>query len=146
MQTIRTDEINGVWTFLMSIDWSDPWLRVLIGLHILILTITILTRHRSNIQASLFFVLLLLVYFSEHINKLGARHWKYFSREQYFDSKGLFISFVFSAPLLINCLIMVANWTYQSANLLVCVKQKQLKRSRTKEVPDENVVGKSKDE
>lgn len=32
-----------------------------------------------------------------------------FSRQQYFDSKGLFISIVFSVPILMNCMIMVVS-------------------------------------
>lgn len=32
-----------------------------------------------------------------------------FSKQQYFDSKGFFISIVFSVPILINCMIMVVR-------------------------------------
>ncbi|XP_039275216.1 transmembrane protein 18-like, partial [Nilaparvata lugens] len=49
----------------------------------------------------------LLVYFSENINELAANNWRIFSKQQYFDSKGLFISIVFSVPILLNCMIMI---------------------------------------
>lgn len=51
----------------------------------------------------------LLVYFSENINELAAIHWKSFSRQQYFDSNGLFISTVFSIPILLNCMLMIVS-------------------------------------
>jgi hypothetical protein len=33
----------------------------------------------------------------------------FFSRQQYFDSQGMFISLVFSVPILLNCMIMVVS-------------------------------------
>lgn len=51
----------------------------------------------------------LLVYFSETINELAAIHWRTFSRQQYFDSNGLFISTVFSIPILLNCMLMIVS-------------------------------------
>lgn len=61
----------------------------------------------------------LLVYFSESINKLASTNWKIFSRQQYFDSNGLFISVVFSIPILFNCMLMVV-----SNNLLIFTTKK----------------------
>lgn len=50
-----------------------------------------------------------MVYFSEQLNAYAAHNWKVFSRQQYFDSKGLFISIVFSVPILLNCMLMVVR-------------------------------------
>ena len=36
-------------------------------------------------------------------------HGRKFTRQQYFDSSGLFISIVFSVPILINCLVIVVS-------------------------------------
>ncbi|XP_046402828.1 transmembrane protein 18 isoform X2 [Ischnura elegans] len=99
----------------------------LIGFHIVITLMTLMTRDYGNFQVVLFFVLLLLVYFSESINEIAARNWSLFSRQQYFDSKGMFISLVFSVPILLNCMIMVANWLWQSSQLMMRVKQVQLR-------------------
>lgn len=52
---------------------------------------------------------MLLVYFSENINELAAENWQSFSRQQYFDSNGLFISTVFSIPILLNCMLMIVS-------------------------------------
>jgi transmembrane protein 18 len=52
-----------------------------------------------------------------------------FSKQQYFDSKGMFISIVFSIPMLFNCMIMVANWLWQSSELLAQLKVAQMRQS-----------------
>nr|CAD7440604.1 unnamed protein product [Timema bartmani] len=53
-----------------------------------------------------------------------------FSRQQYFDSKGMFISLVFSVPILLNCMIMVANWLWQSSQLMINLKKAQLRQAQ----------------
>jgi hypothetical protein len=35
--------------------------------------------------------------------------YSFFSRQQYFDNQGMFISLVFSVPILLNCMIMVVS-------------------------------------
>lgn len=97
------------------------------------------------------------MYFSETINGLGATYWKSFSREQYFDSDGLFISTIFSIPILLNCMLMIvrerwqchisprfqyfffifsvsfqSNWLYSSTVLMSKVKAAQLREERKK--------------
>lgn len=135
---IEINQINGFWTFLSSIDWRDPWLIALFTFHIAITMMALLTRNYGNFQALLFFILLLLVYFSESINELASTNWKVFSRQQYFDSKGLFISVVFSIPILLNCMLMVGSWLYQSTQLMKNLKTAQLRERRKKERELEN--------
>lgn len=125
---IATDSIDGIWPFLLSIEWRDPWLAILLTFHIAITMTAVMTRNHANFQIILFLVLLLLVYFSESINEVAATNWMVFSRQQYFDSKGLFISVVFSVPILINCMIMVASWLYQSSQLMTSLKKAQLRQ------------------
>lgn len=121
------DTLN-IGSILVQVDWTEPWLVGLITFHIVILSLTLLTRDRGNVQAGLFVVALLLVYFSEALNELAAQHWRAFSSQQYFDSQGMFISLVFSAPLLLNCIIMVGQWMWTSGTLMIRLKQAQLRR------------------
>ncbi|KAG5333358.1 TMM18 protein, partial [Acromyrmex heyeri] len=123
-----TDSIDGIWPFLQSIDWRDPWLAALLTFHIAITMTALMTRNHANFQIILFLVLLLLVYFSESINEVAATNWMVFSRQQYFDSQGWFISIVFSVPILMNCMIMVASWLYQSSQLMTSLKRAQLRQ------------------
>ncbi|XP_049854662.1 transmembrane protein 18 [Schistocerca gregaria] len=127
-QFIAVNDIDGVLAFLLSIDWWDPWLVGLIIFHVAITVAALTTRNHSNFQVLLFLILLLLVYFSENINEIAASKWNLFSRQQYFDSQGMFISLVFSVPILLNCMIMVAHWLYQSSQLMTKLKTAQLRR------------------
>ncbi|GAB1868827.1 Transmembrane protein 18 [Camponotus japonicus] len=140
---IATDSIDGIWPFLQSIDWRDPWLAALIIFHIVVTMTVLMTRNHANFQIILFLVLLLLVYFSESINEIAATNWMVFSRQQYFDSKGLFISVVFSVPILINCMIMVASWLYQSSQLMTSLRRAQLRqRVKNRRLNGETTNGK----
>ncbi|CAH1117989.1 unnamed protein product [Phaedon cochleariae] len=130
---VEVNEIDNFLSFLWSIEWRDPWLIALCTFHISIFMMAILTRNYGNFQALLFFCLLLLVYFSESINKLASTNWKIFSRQQYFDSNGLFISVVFSMPILLNCILMVGSWLYQSTQLMTNLKTAQLKEQLRKD-------------
>ena len=57
---------------------------------------------------------------------------RYFAEEQYFDSNGLFISVVFSGPMILNCTLIVSIWLYQSFSLIIQVIKirKTLKKRR----------------
>ncbi|XP_063976302.1 transmembrane protein 18-like isoform X4 [Diachasmimorpha longicaudata] len=112
----------------LCIEWRDPWLALLLVFHVAVTMTALMTRNHANFQILLFLVLLLLVYFSESINEMAASNWRVFSRQQYFDSKGLFISIVFSVPILMNCMIMVASWLYQSSQLMTSLKRAQLRQ------------------
>lgn len=81
----------------------------LVVFHIFLTTFTVMTRNHHTTQAVLFFLLLLTVRSSETINQYAAKNWQSFSRQQYFDSQGLFISVVFSMPVLFNCMMMVVS-------------------------------------
>lgn len=130
---VDISKFEGFVSFLSGIDWQDPWLIGLLTFHLAIFLMALLTRNYGNFQALLFFALLLMVYFSEYINEVASSNWKIFSRQQYFDSNGLFISVVFSIPILMNCMLMVGNWLYQSAQLMTTLKTAQLKEKLRKE-------------
>ncbi|XP_076069902.1 transmembrane protein 18 isoform X2 [Oratosquilla oratoria] len=123
---IRTDQITDLWSYLQTIDWSEGWLIGLVVFHILLTIFNIITRNHHAIQAVMFFILLLSVRSSELINEYAAANWKQFSRQQYFDSQGLFISVVFSMPVLFNCMMMVINWLWISSNMMVTAKRAEL--------------------
>jgi hypothetical protein len=65
---------------------------------------------------------------SEQLNTLAAENWMYYSKQQYFDSNGMFISLMFSAPLLFNCMLMVANWLLISSELMTSLRRFQLQQ------------------
>ncbi|KAL5286719.1 TMEM18 family protein [Megaselia abdita] len=133
MEPIEINEITGYWTFLRNIDWRDPWLIGLIFFHIFTTTTALLTRNRINFQVILFLTLLSMAYFSEPINEYAALNWKIFSKQQYFDSNGLFISTVFSMPILLNCMLLIGAWLYNSTQMMAQLKSAQMKQRSRKE-------------
>ncbi|XP_064481002.1 transmembrane protein 18-like [Ornithodoros turicata] len=132
-EMFKSMETFNIGSIILQVDWTEPWLVGLITFHILALCLTLLTRDRGNVQAALFLTALLLVYFSEALNELAAKHWRSFSSQQYFDSQGMFISLVFSTPLLLNCIIMVGQWMWTSATMMTRLKQAQLRRELRKQ-------------
>ncbi|XKL68221.1 hypothetical protein PGB90_003712 [Kerria lacca] len=125
-QQIQFSDLN-ISALLQTIDWYDPWIIILILFHLSITVTTFMTRYHNNFQVILFLFLLLLVYCSENINKVASENWKLFSKQQYFDTNGLFISLTFCIPILLNCMLMVANWLYMSRELMMQLKIAQLK-------------------
>jgi hypothetical protein len=59
---------------------------------------------------------------------LGARHWRSFAGQDYFDSRGTFVSAVWCAPLVVLLTAMLAGFLYRSALLLVKLKRAELRR------------------
>lgn len=132
---IRVDEIEGLWTYLSTIDWYDPWFRYLLLFHILccLMTILITIKKIPILQFAYFGLLLMMVFFSENLNEWAAQNYKLFSKQQYFDSNGLFISTVFSTPILINCLVMVIMWLLNMSKLMSEVRYV---KHRSRKKPD----------
>ncbi|ESP00671.1 hypothetical protein LOTGIDRAFT_157958 [Lottia gigantea] len=128
MDPINVNEIQGLWSYLKSIDWSDHWLKALGAFHLTCITITILSRNSTTAQAFYFAFLLVAVYAAETINKWAAENYRLFSRQQYFDSNGLFISVVYSLPILFNCLVIVILWLRNTVLLMSEVKRLKIKK------------------
>ena len=70
------------------------------------------------------------VYIAEDINQFLAKNHKAFTRHQYFDSRGMFISVVMSTPLLLASAFIAGNWFKLSAQLMTDVKIMQLKQQQ----------------
>lgn len=73
------------------------------------------------------------MYSAEYLNELAAMNWRSFCNFQYFDSKGMFISLVFSIPLLMNTIVIVMVWVYRTFSTMIELKTLQLKRKALRE-------------
>ncbi|XP_028295655.1 transmembrane protein 18 [Gouania willdenowi] len=125
--------ITSIWTFLMSVQWSEPWLIGLIMFHCVCLLVTAVTCRYYRAQICHFLTIVGLVSSAEYLNELAAMNWRSFSNFQYFDSKGMFISLVFSIPLLLNAMTIVAVWVYRTFSTMTELKTLQLKRKARRE-------------
>ncbi|KAH8273461.1 hypothetical protein KR018_002458, partial [Drosophila ironensis] len=121
-------EISGYWAFLMSINWRDPWLVGLMAAHILTTTtISVLSRNNVNIQFFLFLFLVLTVYFTKSINEYASSKWSTFSGQPSIENNGLFISTVFSIPILLNCMLLISTWFYNSTQAMATLQAAQIR-------------------
>ncbi|KAM9704680.1 transmembrane protein 18 [Menidia menidia] len=125
--------ITSIWTFLMSVQWSETWLIGLLTFHGVCLLLTAVTCRYYRAQICHFLLIVGLVYSAEYLNELAAMNWRSFSNFQYFDSKGMFISLVFSIPLLLNAVIIVMVWVYRTFATMTELKTLQLKRKARRE-------------
>jgi hypothetical protein len=68
-----------------------------------------------------------LVFCAERINSLGSEYWEKFSTQNYFDERGVFISTLYSVPLILNAVLILGLFLVDTAKLLILVKVKQIK-------------------
>ncbi|XP_056150488.1 transmembrane protein 18 [Lampris incognitus] len=125
--------ITSIWTFLMSVQWSEPWLIGLLAFHVVCLFTTLLTCNFYRVQICQFLLMVGMVFSAEYLNEAAAMNWRSFSNFQYFDSKGMFISLVYSIPLLFNTVIIVGMWVHRTFTTMTELKTLQLKRKARRE-------------
>ncbi|XP_019179376.1 transmembrane protein 18 [Ipomoea triloba] len=113
--------------FFHAIDWTEPWLVGLISFHVVLLLLAVFLRKNINSQMFLFLLALGGVYFAENLNKILAANWKSFARQNYFDAHGLFLSVLWSGPLLVISIIILVNTLFSMCYLIVRWKKAELR-------------------
>jgi len=86
--------------FFSAIDWSEPFIQILIICHLILLFSVILSRNHLIPQITLFLFMSSCVVASEWVNEWSSYNYSQFSSQNYFDKRGVFCLFFFSGPLL----------------------------------------------
>ncbi|KAK0576175.1 hypothetical protein LWI29_013273 [Acer saccharum] len=113
--------------FFHAIDWKEPWLMCLLSFHVVLLIVVVISRKNVNFQMCLFLLSLGGVYFAESLNKILERNWKSFATQNYFDRYGVFLSVLWSGPLLVIAIIILVNTLLSLCYLIVKWKRAELK-------------------
>lgn len=119
--------VADVLGFYHAVDWSEPWLRGLAAFHVLVWIVAVAFRRWDNVQMLLLVGILGVVYSAETLNRLAGEQWQQFAGQNYFDKHGVFISVLFSAPLLACAMFVLLNALRSASRLLIQVKRKELR-------------------
>ncbi|KAJ1387838.1 Transmembrane protein [Sesbania bispinosa] len=106
---------------------GEPWLMGLLAFHVGLLLVAIISRKNTNFQMFLFLLTLAGVYLAERLNSFLGKNWKSFSGQNYFDPSGLFMSVLWSGPLLVIAMIILINTLFSLCYLIVRWKRAELR-------------------
>ena len=65
------------------------------------------------------------------LNQLAGQHWRTFSRQNYFQPSGLFVSVVWSMPCVLLLVLQIILLLIHVSQLMIQVKRRQLRRTAT---------------
>jgi len=122
-----TDNVIG---FYHAVNWRQTWLQGVLAGHILLLMLIVMTRKHFSAQAVLFAVICCAVFGAERLNSALQRNWQSFADQDYFDAHGVFISAIFSAPLLTIGLLQVILMLKTTSDLLIQAKILELGKGK----------------
>lgn len=116
--------------FVHAVDFRERWLLALLAFHVAVWLVIVGTRSRPNVQGALFLSIAGAIRAAEWLNTIGASRWESFAGQNYFDKHGVFMSVLWSAPLLGDAFLLVYFALRSSAALLVQVKRAELRHNR----------------
>ncbi|XP_047045700.1 transmembrane protein 18-like isoform X1 [Lolium rigidum] len=118
------DSLRG---FVRAVDWTEPWLMGLMAFHASLLLTAVGLRRHANLQFFLLFLAYSGVYLAQKINIYLAEHWKSFASQNYFDRAGVFISVVWSGPLIFISIVSVVSSLITLCQLMIKLKRAELR-------------------
>lgn len=115
--------------FTAAITWNEPFIKFLIGFHVVIIGSAIALNRAGSVYSRMVFMIFvgIIIRLAEILNTIGSRRWKEFSSQNYFDRSGIFMGIMVCAPLLIVCLCMLVSMIREASNLLGDVTQMKMK-------------------
>ena len=113
--------MENIQAFSAAITWDEPFIKCILGFHVLVILTTYATIKRGDmyIQLGLMIFLGVIVRFAEKMNQIGNSRWRDFATQNYFDKNGIFMGIMICAPLLMVCFVMLASLIREANSLLV---------------------------
>jgi len=104
----------------------EEWVGwIILSFHLSHFLLLWLCWRRENAQMLIFTTLGLLMLAAEYVNEwLAQQQW--LSRQNYFDSSGMFFSLVIGGPVVVHLLILLFSFLKSSFDTMVVVKRRQL--------------------
>ncbi|KAL7526104.1 hypothetical protein ACHAWF_001647 [Thalassiosira exigua] len=135
--------------FTAAITWSEPFIKLLLAFHVLVIVAVIALSRRGGMYSRMCLMVFfgVIIRLAEWLNGMGARRWREFATQNYFDRNGIFMGIMVCAPLLMVCMFMLVSMIREASNLLVEVKQMKVKshqRQKQGEKKKEKKDGKRK--
>jgi hypothetical protein len=115
--------------FAAAITWNEPFIKCLIGFHVVIIVSAIALNRSGGVYSRMGFMIFvgIIIRLAEILNTIGARRWREFSTQNYFDRSGIFMGIMVCAPLLLVCLFMLVSMIREASNLLGDVTRMKMK-------------------
>ena len=127
---------SGFWHtaqgFYHAVDWREPFFTYLLGFHVTVALLAVATRRSFGAQVSLMLFIAIAVLSAERVNAVLRQHFRSFTKQNYFDKHGVFMSVVFSVPLLIVLGFQLFSALFGASTLLVKVKRAELAQGQKK--------------
>ncbi|KAL9180236.1 hypothetical protein ACHAXT_008206, partial [Thalassiosira profunda] len=115
--------------FIAAITWDEPFIQCIVAFHVLVITAAIILTRKGGVYSRMGLMVFvgILIRLAEWLNDIGARRWREFATQNYFDKSGIFMGIMLCAPLLLVCLALLLSMTWEAKNLLVDVKAMKVK-------------------
>mmetsp|Transcript_15385 Transcript_15385/g.26257 ORF Transcript_15385/g.26257 Transcript_15385/m.26257 type:complete len:249 (-) Transcript_15385:275-1021(-) len=137
--------------FAAAITWNETFIKSLLAFHAAVLVTALLLSRKGGVygRMALMIFLGIIVRAAEYLNATGARRWREFATQNYFDKGGIFMGIMVCAPLLVVCSGMLFSMIYEASNLLVDVKKMKIdaqKKAKEKKNEKKEMKQQKKDE
>ena len=90
-------------------------------------------RKSETAQTVLFVWCMLVAFSARTLNEWGGRHWRSFSKQNYFDENGFFISTVLSTPMMVTQVVVLVNFFRLMVSMMIKTKRAQLRAKAKKD-------------
>ena len=128
------DNVQG---FYHAVDWSrDRWIFLFTALQLCALASVLYVRNGSaQTQCTVFMLWVGVSMCASPLNAWAGENWRLFSTQNYFDKNGVFMSALFTAPLILVLIVQLVLIVRHLSNLAVAagkLKLKSLAREKKK--------------